>query len=408
MTWSDPNGSGVTEYDIYWSQNSLADVSPEALPSGVKTARIKNTWSSGTTKRTYQITDLISDGAYYIAVAAVNSSEKHRSGWSLLEGRTQAVLEATVDLIAVKDLKVTWNNSSASLTWSDPNNSGVYEYDIYWSRQSLEAISPENPPIGVNKVRIHNTWKLGTGRTYVIRDLEPNSDYSVGIVALNSFGNFRSEMNRTTGRTSVNQAPKRRGDENVRLSLKELVSELIDLDSYFYDPDGDALVYEAVSDDVNKVKVILNDTKLILTAFSGGECSVLVTAKDPYDKQISSLITTWSTSDKPDAVTLKVTWRPSLAELTWLDPNENGVSDYEIFWSQSSLTGISTENPPVNVHKVRVNNTWGSSVERNYVISNLKVSTPYSIGVVAVDRTSGRRSDIYIVSGRTSPVTASR
>ncbi|KAA6348816.1 Thermophilic serine proteinase, partial [termite gut metagenome] len=42
LTWSDPNGSGVTEYDIYWSQNSLADVSPEALPSGVKTARIKN------------------------------------------------------------------------------------------------------------------------------------------------------------------------------------------------------------------------------------------------------------------------------------------------------------------------------------------------------------------------------
>jgi subtilisin family serine protease len=308
LTWTDPNDASTktaSEYDIYWSLNPLTE-SSSGLPTGagVNKERINNTWEAGAS-RAYAITGLRSDCEYHIAVVAVNSSENSRSEMSnILSGRTQSVPDAVVDLAAVNGLNVIWSDFSAELTWSDPNTSGVSGYDIFWSHHSLESISPGNPPTEVNKVRINNTDASGGQRKYMITGLEPDSEYDVGVIAVNSSENSRSEMSRLNGRTLAligNLPPVMRENKDNKIYFEEFNNITVNVNDYFYDPDGDPLRFKvAVSSDEGRMKATVNGTQLYLNAISAGDCKITVLVADSNNAQVTGTLITMARDAKKE------------------------------------------------------------------------------------------------------------
>lgn len=58
-------------------------------------------------------------------------------------------------------------------------------------------------------------------------------------------------------------------------------TETVDASSYFTDPDGETLVYSAISSDTDVATVWVSVSVVAVTALAGGTSSVTVTARDP-------------------------------------------------------------------------------------------------------------------------------
>ena len=82
--------------------------------------------------------------------------------------------------------------------------------------------------------------------------------------------------------TPVNRAPAASQpvpDQTLTLGERETAD--IDLDSYFTDPDGDALTYEAASSDAQVVEARVSNRTVTLVAQRVGQVDIQVTARDP-------------------------------------------------------------------------------------------------------------------------------
>ncbi|KAA6333341.1 hypothetical protein EZS27_018238, partial [termite gut metagenome] len=200
----------------------------------------------------------------------------------------------------VINLEVVWNVSSAKLKWSHTNANEVSYYEIFWSQSSLAGISPENPPEGVKKVRINNTWTSGVQREYQINGLKSNSPYYIAVVAVSGLDN-RSGMYISSGRT-LNLPPVMREEKEIdnKIYIEEFNRiTTLDLNDYFYDPDGDApLSYQAISSDKSRIKVTLEGSRLTLNAISSGLCNVTIIATDSNNAQVTGTLITMARDPK--------------------------------------------------------------------------------------------------------------
>ncbi|KAA6328190.1 Extracellular basic protease [termite gut metagenome] len=196
-------------------------------------------------------------------------------------------------------LEVVWNTSSAKLNWSHTNPNEISYYEIFWSQSPLTGIPPENPPAGVEKVRINNTWTSGAKREYQINGLKSNSRYYISVVAVNGLGN---RFGKSASGHTLNLPPVWKEKDNQIYFEEFNRITTLDLNNYFYDPDDDApLSYQAISSDESRMKVTLEDSKLHLSAVSMGLCNVTIIATDSNKAQTTGTLITMARDPKNEA-----------------------------------------------------------------------------------------------------------
>ena len=112
----------------------------------------------------------------------------------------------------------------------------------------------------------------------------------IAVVATDPFGAQASQIVAVTVRVNtVLQVSQPIPPQTV---VAGAVSEPLDLAPYFHDPDGDPLAYTAASSNgaVLVAGVAEGSTHLTLRGVAAGEATVVVTAADPFDEQISQFV----------------------------------------------------------------------------------------------------------------------
>ena len=79
-----------------------------------------------------------------------------------------------------------------------------------------------------------------------------------------------------------NRPPETTRDSLPSLSIQERNSETVNVASFFTDPNGQTLTYEAVSSDAGVATVSVSGSTMTVTAVTIGTATVTVTATDPY------------------------------------------------------------------------------------------------------------------------------
>ena len=123
---------------------------------------------------------------------------------------------------------------------------------------------------------------VGDTLYYTIEDIPERARFHVAIFAIDEYGN-RSPGAIIDGQTLDNSAPARRPGASFQLYFERIVDRVIDLDDYFLDPDGDALVHAATSSDVSVlVATLVDGHRLNLHPVANGACSVWLVATDGH------------------------------------------------------------------------------------------------------------------------------
>jgi hypothetical protein len=314
ITLSAPYGGSGTDNAIY---STYPTKSPNGNPAGSGYG-----YKSGTSQACPHVAGIAAliisrygkpgftpDEVKDIMLSTTRNIDSYLSNYAGKLGRglvdTYAALREKPDLEVITHLNGVWDISSVALTWTDPNTKTISEYDIYWSLNPLTESSSGLPTgTGVTKKRINNTWGTGASRTYAITDLNSNCEYYIAVVAINSLENLRSEMSKLNGRTLTstnNLPPVMRKDRDNRIYFEEFNNVTVDVNDYFYDPDGNPLSFkEAVSSNENRMKATARGTKLILSAISAGECNVTVIVTDSNNAQVTGTLMTMARDAKKE------------------------------------------------------------------------------------------------------------
>ena len=159
--------------------------------------------------------------------------------------------------------------TSVKVTWTAPVNNGpaiIVDYDLqYRVADSGGAFT--------------GAGYDGTSMSTTIPNLSADTEYEVQVRASKAEGAGPwSDSGR--GRTNRNRAPLAVGTiPNQRLMLGR--SGTVDVESFFADPDGDPLRYEASSNG-SAVNVNISDSVVALTPMAADGARVTVTASDPH------------------------------------------------------------------------------------------------------------------------------
>ena len=146
-----------------------------------------------------------------------------------------------------------------------------------WSRTSAIpdgdalAYSATSSATGVATVSV-------SGSTVAITAVSPG-EASVTVTATDPGGLSAAQSFAITVERA-NQAPVAAGTVPAQ-TVTEGESQSVDVQSYFSDPDGDALTYSATSSAIGVATVSVSGSTVAITAVSPGEASVTVTATDP-------------------------------------------------------------------------------------------------------------------------------
>ncbi|MDR0544666.1 MAG: S8 family serine peptidase [Odoribacteraceae bacterium] len=175
-----------------------------------------------------------------------------------------------------------WRTNSVDLYWivtDDQHHLPVHAYQLFWSRSPLDDLDPLNPGEGVSSITLEHGLATGDTLFYTIDDILERSPFHVVLFAVDEYGN-RSLPVAIEGMTLNNSAPARRDDVAFQLYFERRQERVIRLDDYFFDPDGDSLVYSATSTDTDLLVLSLLADRLALHPLSNGSCRVLLEAID--------------------------------------------------------------------------------------------------------------------------------
>jgi subtilisin family serine protease len=218
-----------------------------------------------------------------------NATKYHnKTGTGLLDALLALKSDEGIPPDAPSPLRVAWHTNSVDLWWivtKDQNRLPVANYRLFWGQSPLPDLDPANPDAGISDVTLKNNLALGDTLFYTIDNIPERTQHHVALVAVDEYGNYSAPIT-FSGRTLNNTAPVRRDEMEFHFYFEQRRDLTIDLDDYFFDPDGDTLSYTAVSTDTRRLPVTLVDGHLLtLHPVTNGLCRVLLTATDELKAQ---------------------------------------------------------------------------------------------------------------------------
>lgn len=189
-----------------------------------------------------------------------------------------------------------------------------------------------------------------------------------------------------------NRPPETTRDSLPSLSIQERNSETVNVASFFTDPNGQALTYEAESSDAGVATVSVSGSTMTVTAVAIGTATVTVTATDPYDltASLSGTVTVIErVNQAPEAqggindITRSAGWSGTLAleddTPLFVDPDGDALT-YSAESSDPDVASLSVSGSVLTVATIEVGTATGTVTATDP--GGLSASVSFGITVV--------------------------
>ena len=359
LTWTDPENAAITKYQISSDGVTWSDIA-----------------ASGASTTSHTVTGLTNGTAYTFGVRAVvtDSSSSDVAG----AGRNA---RATPGLDAPTDLKATPGDGQVTLEWTDPSDTRITGYEVSvddgvtWTAiEGSGATTTSHTVTGLTN---------GTAYPFAVRAVETDNEVTVP-----GAGSTVVTATPVGAPTGLEATP---GDGEVTLT--------------WTDPSNAAITGYQVSDDdgVNWTTIANSDettVEHIVTALTDGTALVNGTA---YTFTVWAVVTDSEGSPvngAGSAVTATPVWdaptglsaAPGDGQvmLTWTDPENPGLTGYEVSVDDGAWSAITPSNATTTSH----------------VVTGLVNGTEYTFAVRAVNGAGSTVSATPLVAAPANPVAA--
>ena len=375
-----PATAGARTYTLYYSASSLADVANLSRLTAAQLAAAGITRVANLTGLAHTVTGLSNGSRYFVAVAAANASGQSAAS-SQASARPHAPATA---LAAPGDLDLVVGDARVTATWTEVPD--ARSYTLYYARERFSTMN--TPPSDVYRGLAGGTRVTGlTGAAHTVTGLSNGATYYVVVTSENAAGEgvASSEVSVTPQvPTNAPSAPSVRlvvaGNAQVTASWL-LVDHASTYTLYYSESSLAGVTVTQLATRAGVTRVAnLSGAEHTVTGLSNGSLYYFVlTASNAIGQSaVSSQSSATPSSEAPATPGgLSLAAGNTRVTATW---NEvSGASTYTLYYSESSLAGVSDFTTRSDV--TRVANIAGAA----HTVPYLANGSPYYFVVTAAN-----------------------